>query len=101
MVVVVVVMWWFWFCVVVVAMEFCGCCDGGGLGNGGLILLQLREGDLFSNMFSGKTLLVKGVVSKTNFYENVPPPPPPPREQSTQFSLFFALSQPFLTESIG
>ena len=54
-------------------MEFCGCgcCDGDGLGNGGLILLQLREGDLFSNMFSGKTLLVKGVVSKTIFYENV------------------------------
>ena len=45
--------------------------DGGGLGNGRLILLQLREGDLFSNMFSGKTLLVKGVVSKTNFYKNV------------------------------
>ena len=37
--------------------------DGGGLGNGGLILLLLREGDLFSNMFSGKTLLVKGLVS--------------------------------------
>ena len=45
--------------------------DGGGLGNGGLILLLLREGDLFSNMFSGKTLLVKGVVSKTICYENV------------------------------
>ena len=84
MVVVVVVMWWFWFCVVVVAMEFCGCCDGGGLGNGGLILLQLREGDLFSNMFSGKTLLVKGLVSKTNH---------------TIFP-FFAHSQPFLTKSI-
>ena len=72
-VVVVVVWWWFWCYVVEVVMEFCGCgcCVGGGLGNGRLILLQLREGDLFSNMFSGKTLLVKGVVSKTNFYENV------------------------------
>ena len=57
--------------------------DGGGLSNGGLILLQLREGDLFSNMFSGKTLLVKGLVSRT---------------KHTNFPV--SLSQPFLTKSI-